>query len=98
MIVTLQRRGFDQYPNVTRIIPLHRKISGVVALNRQSSIFLMNLWAPLEIFPEGGKITDTLNSRHVFGVPYKHRPFFGAPKAQTKIFALFRDPLDQYKG
>ena len=58
----------------------------------------MNLWAPVEIFPEGGKITDTLNSRHVFGVLYKNRPFFGPPKAQTKIFALLRDVLYQHKG
>ena len=41
-------------------------------------------WAPAEIFPEGGKITDTLKSRHVFG----------APKAQTEILPFFRDVLD----
>ena len=43
-------------------------------------------WAPAEIFPEGGKITDTLKSRHVFGAPYKR---------STKFFAFFfRDVLD----
>ena len=47
-------------------------------------------WAPAEIFPEGGKITDTLKSRHVFGASYKKSTIFGAPKAQTKIFAFFR--------
>ena len=51
-------------------------------------------WAPAEIFPEGGKITDTSKIRHVFGAPYKKSTFFGAPKAQTKMFAFFRDVSD----
>ena len=33
-------------------------------------------WAPAEIFPEGGKITDILKSRHAFGAPYKKSTIF----------------------
>ena len=36
-------------------------------------------WAPAGIFPEGGKTART----------DKNDLFFGAPKAQTKIFAIF---------
>ena len=56
-------------------------------------------WAPAEIFPEGGKVTDTLKSRHVFGAPYKKIDHFWerqnigylvrAPKARAKILGYF---------
>ena len=33
-------------------------------------------WAPAEIFPEGGKTTDTIKSWHDFGAPYKKSTIF----------------------
>ena len=65
-----------------------------VLLSYRHKHWLRLAWAPAEIFPEGGKITDTLKSRHVFGALYTKSTLFRAPKAQTKIFAFFRDVID----
>ena len=59
-------------------------------ISKCANMISKHSWAPAEIFPEGGKITDTLKRRHVFGAPYKKSTFFGAPKAQTKILRFSR--------
>ena len=51
-------------------------------------------WAPAEIFPEGGKITDNLKSRHVFGAPYKKSTIFRRAEGANEKFCVFRDVLD----
>ena len=45
---------------------------------------------PQNFFPEGAK-PPNLQKVDTFSAPRtQHRPFFGEPEAQTKIFAFFR--------
>ena len=46
-------------------------------------------WAPAEIFPEGGKITDTLKSRHVFGAPYRKLTVYQRAEGANEKFCVF---------
>ena len=45
-------------------------------------------WAPAENFPEGGKITDALKSRHVFGAPYKKSTIFRRAEGASENFRV----------
>ena len=58
--------------------------------HKTSSIVVDRLpWAPAEIFPEGGKIIDTLKSRHVFGAPYQKSTIFWRAEGANENFCVF---------
>ena len=50
-------------------------------------------WAPAEIFPEGGKTTDSLKIGQVFGAPWKISTIFlrakGANEKNITFFVTF---------
>ena len=51
-------------------------------------------WAPAEIFPEGGKITEVLKSWHVFGEPYKKSTIFRRAGGAKENLCVFSRVLD----
>ena len=58
-------------------------------MNELESSLHVYSWAPAEIFPEGGKITDTLKSPHVFGAPYKKSTLFRRADGANENFCVF---------
>ena len=60
-------------------------VNGIKCVTCQQS------WAPAEIFPEGGKVTDTLKSRDVFGAPYRKSTIFRRAEGANENFCFFRD-------
>ena len=64
---------------------IEQTICGLVKDNKN----VLSAWAPAEIFPEGGKLTDTIKSRHVFGAPYKKSTIFQRAEGANEMFCVF---------